>query len=106
MRLRPLTPLSCRSALCLIALAALPAAAPAQDLVVPPVPMPIGPAGPYPIGHGWGFGHHPVFPRTYSYQYDIWFNRPKHTPFVGPDRRCYWQTTVRGLPLGAPWPPY
>jgi hypothetical protein len=104
MRVRPWIPRACRCFVGMVALAAVPAGAFAQDIVVPPVP--IGNAGPYPIGHGWGFWHHPVFPRTYSYQYDIWFNRPHHTPIVGPDRRCYWQTTVRGLPLGAPWPPY
>ncbi len=104
MRLRPSIPLARRCVLCLVALAAVSTGALAQDVVVPLVP--IANAGPFPIGHGWGFCHHPVFPRTYSYQYDIWFNRPKHTPFVGPDGKCYWRTTVRGLPLGAPWPPY
>jgi hypothetical protein len=103
MRHRPFIPLACGWVLCMAARAAVPTDSLAQDIVAPVVP--IGNPGPYPTGHRWSFWHHhPVFPRTYSYQYDIWFNRPRHTRFVGPDGRAYWRTTVRGLPLGAPWP--
>jgi len=44
-----------------------------------------------------------VFPRTYSYYYDRWFNQPCHTRVVGPDGCSYWTRTVRGLPFGTPW---
>jgi hypothetical protein len=58
-------------------------------------------------GHGGGlFFHRPVFPRTYSYVYPSRFNTPVHRKYVGPDGRTYWRTTVRGLPLGTPWPSY
>jgi hypothetical protein len=91
-----------RSLVCLAALAAVPASTRAQEFV-PPV-VPIGSPVPYATGHSWCFWHHrPVFPRTFSYQYDIPFNRPQHTRVVGPDGCAYWQTTVRGLPLGTPW---
>jgi hypothetical protein len=91
--------------LCLAGLSAMATGSLAQEVVAPVVP--IGAPGSYPIGHGWGCFHQPVFPRTYSYQYDRWFNRPRHTRFVGPDGGACWrQTTVRGLPLGVPWPPY
>ncbi len=50
--------------------------------------------------------HREVFPRTYSYQYDIWFNRPHHFKVVGPDGKKYWRTTVRDLPMGTPWSPW
>jgi hypothetical protein len=43
-------------------------------------------------------------PRTYSYLYANWFNQPRHFRVVGPDGKTYWRTTVRGLPLGTPWP--
>jgi hypothetical protein len=64
-------------------------------------------------------GHHHLFhvgccssgrgtaiPRTYSYYYDTWFNQPRHFRVVGLDGKTYWRTTVRGLPLGTPWPSY
>jgi len=107
MRIRPSIPQACTWVVFLAASLASPARSRAQDVVAPVVP--IGSPGPYPVGpvHSYSFWHHqPVFPRTYSYQYDIWFNRPRHTRFVGPDGRAYWQQTVRGLPLGAPWPPF
>jgi hypothetical protein len=71
------------------------------------------PAGP----HGWlrhhlsnpAWGLHarkvPI-PRTYSYYYAPWFNQPCHFRVVGPDGCTRWRTTVRGLPLGTPWPSY
>jgi hypothetical protein len=103
MRFRPLIPLACGWVLCLAAVGAMPTRSLAQDFVAPVVP--IGNPGPYPTGHSWSlWHHHPVFPRTFSYQYDIWFNRPQHTRVVVPDGCVRWQTTVRGLPLGAPWP--
>jgi hypothetical protein len=43
-------------------------------------------------------------PRTYSYYYATWFNQPRHFRVVGPDGKTCWRKTVRGLPLGAPWP--
>jgi hypothetical protein len=43
-------------------------------------------------------------PRTYSYYYATWFNQPRHFRVVGPHGKTYWRTTVRGLPLGTPWP--
>jgi hypothetical protein len=105
MRLRVFFTLACGWGLGLAALALMPADSAAQEVAVPVVPV-VNP-GPYPVAHGWGFWHcRPVFPRTFSYQYDIWFNRPQHTRVVGPDGHSYWQATVRGLPLGAPWPPY
>ncbi len=57
--------------------------------------------------HAW-CAHKPrvTFPRTFSYQYDLWFNRPRHTRHLGPDGKVYWRTTVRGLPLGAHEPSY
>jgi len=42
-------------------------------------------------------------PRTYSYYYTPWMNQPRHFPFVGPDGRKYWQSTVRGMPMGMQW---
>jgi hypothetical protein len=42
-------------------------------------------------------------PRTYSYYYTPWLNQPRHIPFIGPDGRKYWRTTVRGLPMGMQW---
>jgi hypothetical protein len=48
----------------------------------------------------------PAIPRTYSYYYNTWFNQPCHFRVVGPDGHTYWRTTVRGLPLGTPWPSY
>jgi hypothetical protein len=103
MRLRPSITQACGLGLCLAALAAMPNASLAQEFVAPVVP--IVSSVPSPIGHGWGFWHkHPAFPRTFSYQYDVWFNRPHHARYVGPDGCVYWGTTVRGLPLGAPWP--
>jgi hypothetical protein len=104
-RLRRPFPLGCAWVLCLAALPAVPTRSLAQGAVVPVVP--IGEPGPHPFGrgHGWGFcAAHLDVPRTYSYQYGLWLNRPRHTRVVGPDGRTYWQTTVRGLPLGTPWP--
>jgi hypothetical protein len=56
---------------------------------------------------GWCFfGRRPPIPRTFSYQYQPWFNQPCHTRITRPDGSRFWQTTVRGLPLGTPWPSY
>ena len=58
-------------------------------------------------GHTWGFrGHNPPIPRTYSYIYNYNFNQPRHFRVIGPDGRKSWRTTVRGLPLGTPWPSF
>jgi hypothetical protein len=67
---------------------------------------PVAPAGYDRPHHGWGLFHsrRPPIPRTYSYYYDRWFNQPCHYRVVGPDGKTYWRTTVRGLPLGTPWP--
>jgi hypothetical protein len=57
----------------------------------------------------WAEGFHAervAIPRTYSYYYATWFNQPCHSKYVGPDGHIYWRTTVRGLPLGTPWPSY
>ena len=55
----------------------------------------------------WGLhAIHTPIPRTYSYYYGTRFNQPCHTKVVGPDGRTHWITTVRGLPLGTPWPSY
>jgi hypothetical protein len=72
----------------------------AQDVVSADVPIDQG------RHHGWGFFHaRPLaIPRTYSYYYNRWFNRPRHFRVVGPDGKIYWRTTVRDLPLGTPWP--
>jgi hypothetical protein len=103
MQSRWLTVQACGSVVCLAALAVAPGGALAQEVVAPVLPI-VNP-GPYPVAHAWAFWHkRPVFPRTYSYQYDIWFNRPQHARYVGPDGCVHWGTTVRGLPLGAPWP--
>ena len=60
------------------------------------------------LHHLWSCLHsrRPPIPRTYSYYYDTWFNQPCHFRVVGPDGRKHWRTTVRGLPLGTPWPSY
>jgi hypothetical protein len=103
MRFRPSIAQSFRRVLCLAAVGALPKSGLAQDFVAPVVP--IGSPVPDPPCLSYSFWHHrPVFPRTYSYQYDIWLNRPRHTRVAGPDGCVYWQTSVRGLPLGTPWP--
>ena len=78
----------------------------AQDVVSPDVPIDQGRH--HQLHHGWGVFHArpPAIPRTYSYYYDRWFNRPRHFRVVGPDGKTYWRTTVRDLPLGTPWPSY
>jgi hypothetical protein len=75
----------------------------AQDGVSPDVL--IG-QGRHQLHHGWGVFHarRPPIPRTYSYYYNRWFNRPQHFRVVGPDGKTFWRTTVRDLPLGTPWP--
>ena len=77
----------------------------AQDMVPPAVPTE---HSKHDRSHHWLCfrSHREVFPRTYSYQYDIWFNRPHHFKVVGPDGKKYWRTTVRGLPMGTPWSPW
>ncbi|HEV3166868.1 MAG TPA: hypothetical protein VGZ22_22765 [Isosphaeraceae bacterium] len=102
MKRLPTFPIAVSWALGLAIMAAAPRRSMAQDLVCPVAPIDHG-------GHHHGWHHHAspaVFPRTYSYQYDLWFNRPRHTRYLGPDGRVFWQTTVRGLPLGTPWPSY
>ena len=86
----------------LVLLSAVTTSSMAQEVVVPIAPD--GHAGHH---HKW-FSHssRAVFPRTFSYQYDSWFNRPRHTRYVGPDGKVFWRTTVRGLPVGTPWPSY
>jgi hypothetical protein len=76
---------------------AAPGLAQAQNVVYPG-------GQPHPA---WGFhSQRYVFPRTYSYYYNPRFNHPRHYRVVGPDGRRYWTTTVRGLPMGTPWPSY
>ncbi len=86
------------------AMAAAPAALQAQTY--DPLPQPIGPVQvPRPPHHGWLFNAGgPAIPRTYSYYYNTWFNQPCHFKVIGPDGCVRWRTTVRGLPLGTPWP--
>jgi hypothetical protein len=78
----------------------------AQDVVSPDGPIDQGRH--HQLHHGWGVFHArpPAIPRTYSYYYARWFNRPRHFRVVGPDGKTYWRTTVRDLPLGTPWPSY
>ena len=78
----------------------------AQDVIYPEVQ--VDPGQHHPLHHGWGFFHSrpPAIPRTYSYYYDRWFNRPRHFRVVGQDGKIYWRTTVRDLPMGTPWPEY
>ncbi len=82
-----------------------PARSQAQDVVYSEAPA--DPSQHHPLHQGLGFFHSrpPAIPRTYSYYYDRWFNRPRHFQVVGPDGKTYWRKTVRGLPLGTPWPP-
>jgi hypothetical protein len=42
-------------------------------------------------------------PRTFSYYYSPWLNKPRHFPVVGPDGKTHWRSTVRGLPMGYQW---
>jgi hypothetical protein len=57
--------------------------------------------------HDWGVhAQSTPIPRTFSYYYAPWFNQPCHFKVVGPDGKTRWRTTVRGLPLGTPWPSY
>jgi hypothetical protein len=100
MRRYPTFPFAFSWALGLAVMSAAPTLSVAQDLVVP-----VAPSGHAGHNHGWGSHSSPaVFPRTFSYQYDTWFNQPRHTRHVGPDGRVFWRTTVRGLPMGTPWP--
>jgi hypothetical protein len=77
----------------------------AQDVVADD---PAGPAGHQGSHHFWNAIHarHAPIPRTYSYYYQTWFNQPSHFKVVGPDGHPRWRVTVRGLPLGTPWPSY
>ena len=105
MRFRPTLNLAVA---CVFGLAALPMAtgpARAQDFV-PPAAL-----NGHDVHHSFGLGAHcatprAVIPRSFSYQYDTWFNQPRHVRYQGPDGRTYWRTTVRGLPMGTPWPSY
>jgi hypothetical protein len=78
----------------------------AQDIVA--ADGSTGPARHHGLHRLWDCLHHrnPPIPRTYSYYYQTWFNQPCHSKVVGPDGHVRWQTTVRGLPLGTPWPSY
>ena len=78
----------------------------AQDVVSPAVP--IDQEKHHHLHQLWDHFHRrqPTFPRTYSYYYDRWFNQPQHFRVVGPDGQTYWRRTVRGLPMGTPWPQY
>jgi hypothetical protein len=103
MRSRTARSLTLSSVLGVAALLSMPARSPAQVAVTPAVPngyvVPAQPHG------GWGLGpRRPPIPRTYSYYYNTRFNQPRRVRVVGPDGRTRWRTTVRGLPLGTPWP--
>jgi hypothetical protein len=66
----------------------------------PPIPHPVT-SRPF---HLWDcFLPDDGIPRTYSYYYTPWLNQPRHFPFVGPDGRKYWRSTVRGVPMGMQW---
>ena len=89
--------------LVLFTLVSLPSRLQAQTGDSPVVP--IGEVPQHPFGHAWGFHARNVpISRTYSYYYATWFNQPRHFRVGGPDGKTYWRKTVRGLPLGAPWP--
>jgi hypothetical protein len=105
MRFRPTNARVFAWALGLSAMLMAPARSQAQDVIYSGES--IDQSQHHPHHHGWGFFHsrHPAIPRTYSYYYNRWFNRPHHVPVVGADGKTYWRTTVRGLPLGTPWPP-
>jgi hypothetical protein len=88
----------------LSALMAWSTCAQAQDVLSPG-----GRAGPvrdHGTHHVLNFFHSrtPPIPRTYSYYYNTRFNQPRHSKVVAPDGTKRWRTTVRGLPLGTPWP--
>jgi len=102
MRRNPIVPLTAAWALALGIVSSASRQAAAQEIVELAVPQ-------QHVGHQhkrWFHHSEPVFPRTFSYQYDIWFNRPRHTRSVTPDGRVVWHTTVRGLPMGTPSPAY
>lgn len=72
-----------------------------------PAPELAGQVQPTRSHHGWGLhSRGDAIPRTYSYYYDTWFNQPCHFRVIGPDGKISWRKTVRGLPLGTPWPSY
>jgi hypothetical protein len=99
MRSRTTRSLTLFSLLGVAALLSLPAQSPAQ------VAVPNGYVVPARPHLGWGFGpQRPPIPRTYSYYYNTRFIQPRRVRVVGPDGRTRWRTTVRGLPLGTPWP--
>ena len=79
----------------------------AQEFAAPPVapiayPLPIR-STPRPFHLCDLFLPHDGIPRTYSYYYTPWLNQPRHVPFIGPDGRKYWRSTVRGVPMGMQW---
>jgi len=97
----PIFPHASSWVLGLVLFAAAPTLSTAQDQLL------VAPSGHAGQHHGCGsHSSQAVFPRTFSYQYDSWFNRPRHTRYVGPDGQVFWRTTVRGLPMGTPWPSY
>ena len=82
MNRRVTNPLAASWVLGLVLLSAAARRSGAQD----PVPVPLPPCGHPGHHHEWClFQPRPVFPRTFSYQYDIWFNRPRHTRYIAPD---------------------
>jgi len=75
----------------------------AQHPTVPPG-APIAYPIPFRPQHLWDFFlPNDGIPRTYSYYYSPWLNQPRHFPVTGPDGRKYWQSTVRGVPMGLQW---
>lgn len=101
--MRPLT----SGRVALVLLLGLTAPTGGAALAQGPAPVSVGPHVHGQHGHAWGFlGHTPPIPRTYSYLYNYHFNQPRHTRVRTPDGRTFWNTTVRGLPLGTPWPSY
>jgi hypothetical protein len=78
----------------------------AQDVIAPG--SPIEQSQDHGLRHLFGHfqSRRPPIPRTYSYYYNTWFNQPCHFRVVGPDGKTSWRTTVRGLPMGTPWPSY
>jgi hypothetical protein len=86
---------------CVLGLAALfvaPNPSKAQGVISPDGPN--GFLRAYPIYPEWGcWLNCVIIPRTYSYQYQPWYNRPRHYRVVGPDGRKYWRSSVLDRPL-------
>jgi hypothetical protein len=88
-----------------VALAAAPCNAVAQEPTIPPLPANPGPYLVPPHRHHWWscLTANDGIPRTYSYYYSPYLNQPSHLPVAGPDGKRYWITRVRGLPMGSQW---